>query len=74
MPEYGAGQAMSVPWAMQMKATSIEEPERQVDTYQMQIVTYLSALIREVRSLQRLSLCLKVSTFLQVLFCVLLIP
>jgi hypothetical protein len=32
MPEYDAGQAMSVPWAMQMKAISIEEPGRLVQT------------------------------------------
>ena len=32
MPEYGAGQTMSVPWAMQMKAISVEEPERLVQT------------------------------------------
>ena len=32
MPEYGAAQAMSVPWAMQMKASSVEEPARLVQT------------------------------------------
>ena len=32
MPEYGAAQAMSVPWAMQMKAISVEEPARLVQT------------------------------------------
>jgi hypothetical protein len=32
MPEYDAGQAMSVPWALQMKAISIEEPGRLVQT------------------------------------------
>jgi hypothetical protein len=32
MTEYGAAQAMSVPWAMQMKAISIEEPARLVQT------------------------------------------
>ena len=32
MPEYDAGQAMSVPWALQMKAISVEEPVRLVQT------------------------------------------
>jgi hypothetical protein len=32
MTEYGAGQEMSVPWAMQMKAISTEEPARLVQT------------------------------------------
>ena len=32
MPEHNAGQAMSVPWAMEMKAISIEEPARLVQT------------------------------------------
>jgi hypothetical protein len=32
MPEYGAAQTMSIPWAMQMKAISIEEPSRLVQT------------------------------------------
>jgi hypothetical protein len=32
MPNRDAGQAMSVPWAMQMKAVSIEEPGRLVQT------------------------------------------
>jgi hypothetical protein len=32
MPEPNAGQAMSIPWAMQMKAISIEEPSRLVQT------------------------------------------
>jgi hypothetical protein len=32
MTEYGTGQAMSVPWAMQMKAISVEEPARLVQT------------------------------------------
>jgi len=32
MPEIDAVQAMSVPWAMQMKAVSIEEPSRLVQT------------------------------------------
>lgn len=32
MPEYGAIQAISAPWAMQMKAISIEEPGRLVQT------------------------------------------
>jgi len=32
MPEHNAGQAISVPWAMQMKAISVEEPARLVQT------------------------------------------
>ena len=32
MPEFDAAQAMSIPWAMQMKAVSIEEPGRLVHT------------------------------------------
>jgi hypothetical protein len=32
MPNKDAGQAMSIPWAMQMKAVSIEEPARLVQT------------------------------------------
>jgi hypothetical protein len=32
MQDYNAGQAISVPWAMQMKAISIEEPARLVQT------------------------------------------
>ena len=32
MTEYDAAQAMSVPWALQMKAISIEEPARLVQT------------------------------------------
>ena len=32
MPDHSAGQALSVPWAMQMKAISIEEPARLVQT------------------------------------------
>ena len=32
MPDHSAGQAISVPWAMQMKAISIEEPARLVQT------------------------------------------
>ena len=32
MPDLNAGQAISVPWAMQMKAISIEEPARLVQT------------------------------------------
>jgi len=32
MPEFDAGQAMSIPWAMQMRAVSIEEPGRLVQT------------------------------------------
>jgi hypothetical protein len=32
MQDYNAGQAISVPWAMQMKAISIEEPVRLVQT------------------------------------------
>jgi hypothetical protein len=32
MPEFGAAQTMSIPWAMQMKAISIEEPSRLVQT------------------------------------------
>lgn len=32
MPDHNAGQAISVPWAMQMKAVSIEEPARLVQT------------------------------------------
>ena len=32
MQDYSAGQAISVPWAMQMKAISIEEPARLVQT------------------------------------------
>jgi hypothetical protein len=32
MPDHNAGQAMSIPWAMQMKAISIEEPSRLVQT------------------------------------------
>jgi hypothetical protein len=32
MPGHNAGHAMSIPWAMQMKAISIEEPARLVQT------------------------------------------
>lgn len=32
MPEKNTGQAMSIPWAMQMKAVSIEEPGRLVQS------------------------------------------
>jgi hypothetical protein len=32
MPGKNAGQAISIPWAMQMKAVSIEEPARLVQT------------------------------------------
>ena len=32
MPEFDAAQAISIPWAMQMKAVSIEEPGRLVHT------------------------------------------
>jgi hypothetical protein len=32
MPDHNAVQAISVPWAMQMKAISIEEPSRLVQT------------------------------------------
>jgi hypothetical protein len=32
MPEYSAAQSMSIPWAMQMKAISVEEPGRLVQT------------------------------------------
>lgn len=32
MPDHNAEQAMSIPWAMQMKAISIEEPTRLVQT------------------------------------------
>jgi hypothetical protein len=32
MPDRGAGQTMSIPWAMEMKAVSIEEPSRLVQT------------------------------------------
>jgi hypothetical protein len=32
MLEYDAGQAINIPWAMQMKAISIEEPSRLVQT------------------------------------------
>jgi hypothetical protein len=32
MPEKDTGQSMSIPWAMQMKAVSIEEPARLVQT------------------------------------------
>jgi hypothetical protein len=32
MPDRDAGQAMSIPWALQMKAISIEEPSRLVQT------------------------------------------
>ncbi|MGA3071900.1 MAG: hypothetical protein ABSD43_16965 [Terracidiphilus sp.] len=32
MPDHNAGQTMSVPWAMQMKAISVEEPARLVQT------------------------------------------
>lgn len=32
MPDHNAGQAISVPWAMQMKAVLIEEPARLVQT------------------------------------------
>jgi hypothetical protein len=32
MPEFAAAQTMSIPWAMQMKAISIEEPSRLVQT------------------------------------------
>ena len=32
MPDHNAEQAMSIPWAMQMKAISIEEPARLVQT------------------------------------------
>lgn len=32
MPDFDAAQSMSIPWAMQMKAISIEDPERLVQT------------------------------------------
>ena len=32
MPDHGAVQAMSIPWAMQMRAVSIEDPARLVQT------------------------------------------
>jgi hypothetical protein len=32
MPDHDAGRVMSIPWAMQMKAISIEEPARLVQT------------------------------------------
>jgi hypothetical protein len=32
MPEFGDGGAMSIPWAMEMKAVSIEEPARLVQS------------------------------------------
>jgi hypothetical protein len=32
MPDHNAERAMSIPWAMQMKAVSIEEPSRLVQT------------------------------------------
>src|SRR6202167_4427235 len=32
MPDRGAGQTMSIPWAMEMKAVSIEEPSRLVQS------------------------------------------
>ena len=32
MPEFDAAQTMSIPWAMQMKAISLEEPGRLVQT------------------------------------------
>jgi len=32
MPEHDAGRGMSVPWAMEMKAVSVEEPSRLVQT------------------------------------------
>ena len=32
MPNYDAGQAISIPWAMQMKAISIEQPAHLVKT------------------------------------------
>jgi hypothetical protein len=32
LPTHDAGQTMSIPWAMQMKAISIEEPSRLVQT------------------------------------------
>jgi hypothetical protein len=32
MPDRDAGQAMSIPWALQMKAISVEEPSRLVQT------------------------------------------
>ena len=32
MPDHDTGQAISIPWAMQMKAVSIEEPGRLVQT------------------------------------------
>jgi hypothetical protein len=32
MPDFDAAQTMSIPWAMQMKAISIEEPGRLVQT------------------------------------------
>ena len=32
MPDRGAGQTMSIPWAMEMKAVSIEDPSRLVQT------------------------------------------
>ena len=32
MPEFEAAQTMSIPWAMQMKAISIEDPARLVQT------------------------------------------
>jgi hypothetical protein len=32
MPDRGAGQTMTIPWAMEMKAVSIEDPSRLVQT------------------------------------------
>jgi hypothetical protein len=32
MPDHNAGQSISIPWAMQMKAVSIEDPSRLVQT------------------------------------------
>jgi hypothetical protein len=32
LPTHDAGQTMSIPWAMQMKAISVEEPSRLVQT------------------------------------------
>jgi len=32
MPDHNAGRMMSIPWAMEMKAVSVEEPSRLVQT------------------------------------------
>lgn len=32
MPEHDAGRGLSIPWAMEMKAVSVEEPSRLVQT------------------------------------------